>query len=444
MDLLLFRGRGILPTRRLLALYLSLTIVLVALSFLGLNWTFIVSVNLFVFLFSLLDLFFSPARRDLSFSRQIPNKLERGLWYEIKVKLVNQSNKPFYLLIKDDLPQSFKAKSFISAEVGAEEEKSFTYELSAPVRGDYSLEELHIRYRSPLGLWAKQMTVKDQAWVKVIPDMTEVKDYLQDAQKFLLYEGLKIKKQEFGVGEFASIRNYVVGDDPRYINWHQTAKLQEVMTNVYEPEQGKYITILIDCGRMMGVELKQSNRLERVLESALTLAAAALNRGDYVAVLAFSKEVKTYIPPEKGIEHIQTIVDELYNLQVEAVESNYQLAFHYVETILNKRSLLFLFSDVQSFLQNSFLLNQLVRIRERNLFFMVGLEDYIIRERATLRPKTADQAMIKSMAQDQLLRKQAAKLSWEQRGLQLVETKDEDLTATAVSYYIELMNEGLL
>lgn len=42
------------------------------------------------------------------------------------------------------------------------------------------------------------------------------------------------------------------------INWRQTAKLQEVMTNEYEPEHGKYITILIDCGRMMGAELKKA------------------------------------------------------------------------------------------------------------------------------------------------------------------------------------------
>src|SRR5690625_1701129 len=161
---------------------------------------------------------------------------------------------------------------------------------------------------SSLGLWAKQLTVPARKNVKVIPDLTEVRAYLQDAQRFLVHEGSKVKRDQVGTGEFASIRSYVIGDDPRLINWHQTAKLQEVMTNVYEPEQGKHITILIDCGRMMGVELKEGNRLERSLEAALTVAAAALQRGDYVAVLAFSKEVHTYIPPNKGIEHLQTIL----------------------------------------------------------------------------------------------------------------------------------------
>ncbi|RKJ08673.1 DUF58 domain-containing protein, partial [Butyricicoccus sp. 1XD8-22] len=90
-----------------------------------------------------------------------------------------------------------------------------------------------------------------------------------------LHEGMKIRKFQSGSGEFAQIRKYAAGDDPRMINWRQTAKLQEVMTNEYEPEHGKYITILIDCGRMMGAELKKGNRLERALEAAMTVTAAA-------------------------------------------------------------------------------------------------------------------------------------------------------------------------
>ena len=138
------------------------------------------------------------------------------------------------------------------------------------------LSSLYFRYTSHFGLWEKQLTIELVDSIKVIPDLTETKQYLGNAQRFLLYEGSKIRKQQRGVGDFAQIRNYVVGDDPRMINWRQTAKLQAVMTNEYEPEHGKYVTVLIDCGRMMGAELTKGNRLEKVLEAALTVAAAAL------------------------------------------------------------------------------------------------------------------------------------------------------------------------
>src|SRR5699024_7224484 len=106
------------------------------------------------------------------------------------------------------------------------------------------------------------------------------------------------------------------GDDPRMINWRQTAKLQEVMTNQYEPEHGKHITILIDCGRMMGVELDEGNRLEKTIEASITVAAAALKNGDYVGVLAFSSDIKVYVPQEKGMEHLQRILQSIYHYRL--------------------------------------------------------------------------------------------------------------------------------
>ncbi|WP_409972694.1 DUF58 domain-containing protein [Bacillus sp. Bva_UNVM-123] len=280
--------------------------------------------------------------------------------------------------------------------------------------------------------------------MKVIPDLTETKQYLENAQNFLLHEGLKIRKQKNGVGDFAKIRTYVVGDDPRKINWRQTAKLQEVMTNEYEPEHGKYITILIDCGRMMGAELRKGNRLEKVLEAALTVTAAALKKGDYVSVLAFSKEVKVFVPPAKGLPHLQTILQAIYNLKVDAVESNYAAVLTYLETMQKKRSLLILFSDIGTFLHEEGALIYLKRLRQRHLFLMIGIEDETLQKRINEEPYDIQNTMIKSVAQQQMLVKKREKIKWEKQGLQMIEAREEKLTISAVSYYIEIMNRNLI
>jgi uncharacterized protein (DUF58 family) len=280
--------------------------------------------------------------------------------------------------------------------------------------------------------------------VKVIPDLTETKQYLANAQEFLIYEGLKIRKQRSGVGEFSKIRSYVVGDDPRKINWRQTAKLQEVMTNEYEPEHGKYITILLDCGRMMGAELKKGNRLEKVLEAALTVAAAALKKGDYVSVLAFSKEIKVFVPPAKGMAHLQTILQAIFDVKVDAAESNYAAVFQYLEIVQKKRSLLLLFSDVRTFLHEESALLYLKRLRQRHLFFMMGIEDQTLINRIKEKPKDVQTVMMKSIAQQQMLIKKREKIKWEKQGLQMVEAREEKLAIAAVSHYIDIMNQNLL
>lgn len=400
--------------------------------------------NVLFLLLSILDLWLSPRKKDVTITRTIPTEMERGIDYSVTIHVANPSPYDMVVEVKDGIPQSFHRPFPLKAVVPKESEKVFTYQTKAPIRGHYFIEKLFVRYSSKLGLWQKQMACQLKEQIKVIPDMTQSKNYLANAQKYLLHEGVQIKKQIQGVGEFAKIRSYVVGDDPRKINWRQTAKLREVMTNEYEPEHGKYVTILIDCGRMMGAELKNGNRLEKSLEAALTVATAALHKGDYVAVLAFSKKVKVFIPPAKGMAHLQTILQAIYSLEVDASESNYAEAFQYLQLVQKKRSLLLLFSDVTSFLHEENALIYLKRIRQRHLFLLIGIEDEALLKIAREDSSDVEKAMGKSVAQQQLVFKKRQKHRWEKQGLLMVEAREEQLATAAVSYYIDTINKGLL
>ncbi|WP_186578874.1 DUF58 domain-containing protein [Aquibacillus kalidii] len=441
----LFRDSGILPTKRLLVSYLVLSVLLIIGSRIGAtSWEVVFGANIVVIGISFLDLFLSPSKKEISIKRVINNEIERGIPYTINLSITNTSSKKAYFQLKDGLPATFKSTFPLVGEVDKQSTAKSSYTFEALVRGKYNIEKLYFRYTGVLGLWEKQKTFSLEQIVKVIPDLTETKQYLESAQKFLLHEGSKIRKHQQGVGEFAKIRNYVVGDDPRKINWRQTAKLQEVMTNEYEPEHGKYITVLIDCGRMMGAELSKVNRLEKSLESAITLCAAALQNGDYVSVLAFGKEVKVYVRAAKGMAHLQEIIHALYNIDVEASESNYTSVFQYLQTMQKKRSFILLFSDIHTFLYEERGLQYLKRLRRRHVFYMIGIEDELLQKRVKERSVNVQAAMLKSVAQEQYLFKQEEKMKWEKQGLHLVEAPEEKLAVTAVSYYIDIMNRGLI
>ncbi len=400
--------------------------------------------NILILIASLLDLLFSANKKELSFKRIAPAEMERGIAYQVKIEIKNNSPYSLSFRLIDGIPQSFIQQFPLKGSVSMQSTVLAAYEVIAPVRGDYRIDKIYFRYSSPLGLWEKQITIEQYDSVKVIPDLTETKQYLENAQKFLLYEGVKIRKQQSGVGEFAKIRSYVVGDDPRNINWRQTAKLREVMTNEYEPEHGKHVTILIDCGRMMGAELKKGNRLEKSLEAAITVAAAALQKGDYVSVLAFSKDVKVFVPAGKGMAHLQTILQAVYSIEVDAAESNYAAVLHYLETMQKKRSFILLFSDVRTFLHEESAFSYLKRIRQRHLFLMIGIEDQTLQKRIQMQPENTQMAMIKSIAQQQMLFKKKEKIKWEKQGLQMIEAREERLATAAVSSYIDIMNRNLL
>lgn len=195
---------------------------------------------------------------------------------------------------------------------------------------------------------------------------------------------------------------------------------------------------------MMGAQLKKGDRLERSLEAALTVAAAALDKGDYVSVIVFSKEVKVYVPPAKGMAHLQTILNAVFDLEVDGAESNYGAVLNYLQTLQKKRSLLLLFSDVRTFLHEDMALQYLQRLRQRHLFFMIGIEDEMLAEKVKSEPVDVQTAMVKTMAQQQMLLKKREKSKWEKKGLLMVEAREEHLANAAVSYYIDIMNRGLL
>ncbi|MGR9048192.1 DUF58 domain-containing protein [Halobacillus faecis] len=443
-DQFLFRDKGIVPTKRLLLLILFISFVLILLTWTALSWPFIIAANGAVLLLSLVDLTFSPKRKELQIRRDMDEEMERGIENEGSVVVRNGSGKGAAMKIIDHFPQSFSQPFPLKKDIQGYEQVRITYPFHAEQRGEYTLPHLHIRYRSHFGLWEKQMRVDQTESVRIIPDLTESRNFLEDAQRFLLYEGTRLKKRQVGTGEFSKIRSYVVGDDIRKINWRQTAKVQNLMTNEYEPEHGKFVTLLIDCGRMMGVELEESNRLEKSLEAAMTVATAALKRGDYVGVLAFSKHVHVYVPPAKGMAHMQTILKEIYNLKVEGYESNYTAVFQHLQKVQSRRSLLLLFSDVSTFLYEEAALHYLQRLRRSHLFLMIGIEDRVIDSQTKREPEDVQTTLVKTMAQKHVLDKNQELKKWERQGLQMIEAPEEELATAAVSHYITIMNRGLL
>lgn len=440
----LFRDRGALPTSKFLLVMGVLSLALFLLSFGQLSWEIIFTSNIVILVLSLMDFFWMPKKKELVFHRSISEEIEREEEVDVQITIENHSTSTMLFRLVDALPRSFKRGFPIEGEVEGSSHYTVSYQTQAPIRGDYEIPKLYVRYRSKLGLWERQVSPLIYDEVRVIPDMSDARHVLHNAQQFLLYEGSQVKKRQIGSGEFSQIRSYVVGDDLRKINWRQSAKLQELMTNEYEPEHGKYISIVVDCGRMMGVELEKSNRLERSLEAALTVAAAALQKGDYVSFLAFSKNVKAYVPPNKGMAHLKRIMDEVYNVEVDPYESDYANVLQYLESVQKKRSFILLFSDMSTFLYEEAPLFYLQRLRRKHVFLMLGIEDPMTNAWIKETPEDSKKAMIKSMAQKQIMEKKNEMAKWEKQGLQMIETPEEKLATNAVSRYMELMNRGLL
>ncbi len=441
-----FRDKGFLPTKRFLVLIGFLVLPLLLASYWNKGWLFFVVINSVVILLSLIDLFMLPKTNQINCERKMPDKAERGVSFKVQLTIHNdhQGRFPIYFKVIDHLLPSFLRPFPLLGKQEEGKPLTLTYHSMGSVRGNYQVDKIYIRYGSSLGLWEKQTYVHFPQQIRVIPDLSGVRGFISSTPEMLLLQGVKPRKYQAGFGEFSLIRNYAVGDDPRKINWRATARRAEIMTNMYEPEHGKQVTLLLDCGRTMGVELRKSNRLEKSMEAMLTVAAMALQQGDYVSVMAFSDEIHAYIPPGQGLSHLQRIVEGVYAIQARLVESNFAKAFQYLETIQKKRSLIMLFSDLDHFLLEDTLLPILHPIRKRHFFLLIGIEDPMVRN--WLRKDITDSttAMVKTMAEGQLLKRKKQVDKWRQYGLQAIEAREENLVSIAVERYFEVINRGVL
>jgi uncharacterized protein (DUF58 family) len=427
-----------------MGLFLLLLVPITIASLWGYGWRAFFILNSLLLFLSLIDFRILPRRNQIIGYRMVKEEVERGASFQVRFHLKNQSSVPIRYRLIDELPTSFLRSFPIDGEVGGGQERVLSYESIPQMRGDFELSLIFFRYQSPLGLWEKQMSFEQLNKISVIPDMSEVRGHLASLQKLLLHEGSKVRRSRIGGGEFAQIQNYVIGDDPRKINWRQTGKQAELMTNVYQPEHGKYITILIDCGRPMGVELTKVNRLERAVEAALTVAAVALRQGDYVSAIVFSNKVRAYIPAGKGMAHLQTIIQLIYGIQADSKESNYIQVFDYLERVQKRRSFIMLFSDLSPFLFEETSLFSIQRVKRRHKFLLLGLADPMVNKWIKEEPVDTRTIMIKSAAQREVLRKHKEVKRWSRLGIEMMEVPEEHLATKAVSAYIDIINRGQL
>jgi uncharacterized protein (DUF58 family) len=109
--------------------------------------------------------------------------------------------------------------------------------------------------------------------------------------------------------EFAEIRPYQVGDDPRQLDWNLTARCGTPQVRIYQEERSRTLTLLAD----VSLSCTPAKRL-LLARCAALLAFAAVQNRDRVALIAFSDRTEELIPPGSGRNHALRILSTLLGL----------------------------------------------------------------------------------------------------------------------------------
>ena len=212
--------------------------------------------------------------------RVLPEKLSNGDENEIKIFIENYYRFPIKATVIDEIPFQFQVRDFkYSATIPVNGNYVIEYKLRPVKRGAYSFGGLNIYVTSPLGIVSRRFIFDQQASVPVYPSFIQMHKYeLLAISQNLTEGGIKQQRKLGQSTEFENIREYVLGDDTRAINWRATARRGGLMVNQYTDEKSQQVYCVIDKGRTMQMPFNGLSLLDYAINASLVLSDIALHK----------------------------------------------------------------------------------------------------------------------------------------------------------------------
>ncbi len=159
---------------------------------------------------------------------------------------------------------------------------------------------------------------------------------------------------------FSDFREYVPGDDVRNISWTLIAKTNKPYIKQFEEERELNIYFLIDTSYSMYVGAGSMLKIETAMYVMASLALSAHKNNDLSGLMLFSKNLDLFVKPKKGQSHVRRLITELIKHEPNSKDKGgLNEAFNMLLKHQKKKSVVFIFSDFLSMVENKKLLQSL-------------------------------------------------------------------------------------
>lgn len=379
-------------------------------------------------------------------SRNVPDKLSNGDENPILIQFQNQYLFSVKVKIIDELPFQFQKRDFeYTNQLKTGEKKSFKYTVRPTERGVYGFGNLNVFASSPVGFLAKKLTYGQHREVPVYPSFLQLRKYdLLAFSNQLLTQGLKKIRRIGHTMEFEQIKDYIQGDDIRNINWKATAKKGQLMVNQFQDEKSQPIYSVIDKGRVMKMPFEGLSLLDYAINATLVISNIALKKNDKAGMFSFSNFVENRVVAERRSSQMNLILETLYNLQTNFVESDFSRLYIEVKRNLPQRSLLLLYTNFETLDALHRQLPYLQAIAKQHLLVVIFFKNTELISFADKNAKTTQEIFEQTIAEKFIYEKQLVVNELRKYGIQTILTRPEELTINTINTYLEIKAKGLL
>jgi uncharacterized protein (DUF58 family) len=434
-------------TSRFLAL-LALGLALLSLGWLSRSALYLVLLyDMALFAAAALDYAISEKAKAFRVRREVEDRLAMGAENRVTIKITNLSGRRVTFIVKDEYPPQMELLGPRTARLTIPRGRSraWSYGLLPTARGSYGFGSTVLRFGTRLGLLWRQLAYPTAQDVKVYPDIREAKkNELYAHRSRQMQPGLRRQRLRGQGREFESLREFVVGDEIRHISWPSTARRGKLITRQYTVERSQNVVIMVDTGRLMTARIGKLSKLDHAINAALSIAYVAASGGDNAGLVTFSRRVTNYLPPRRGRDQVNRIMEALYSVEAQMVEPSYARSFNFFNSNFHRRSLIIILTDLVDRDASAELLAHTSKLIPRHLPLIVTIGDTDLRELVRTRPESPSDVYRQSVAEEILRQREEALSRIRRAGGLALDVPAGRLSLELVNKYLEVKERGLL
>lgn len=404
------------------------------------------SILVILLLFVLDVLIMFLGKNKLQAQRLLPDKFSNGDDNAVQIQISNNYPIVVNCSIIDEIPVQFQVRDFeLNLKIKPRKKEAVVYQLKPTERGEYHFGCLNIYATSIIGLVAKRFTFDNDAMVPTYPSFKQLRKFeLLNINHSLQDYGVKKIRRIGHTMEFEQIKDYVLGDDLRTINWKATAKKNTLMVNQFQDEKSQPIYSVIDKGRVMKMPFEGLSLLDYAINATLVISSIALKKHDKAGMLSFSKHVENMVVAQRRNSQMNLILESLYNVKTDYFESDFSRLYANIKRNITHRSLILLYTNFETLDSLNRQLPYLKAIAKNHLMVVIFFKNTELNSIIKDKAETIQQVYDKVIAEKFAFEKRLIVNELKKFGIYSILTTPENLTIDTINKYLEIKSRGLL
>ena len=343
-------------------------------------------VNLALLLLLGVDAFLAGSPRALTFTRSGDQTTRLGEEAVVMLTVRNAGSRSVQGVLRDAwAPTAGVAVTRHAISVAPDRVVRVSSVLRPVRRGERRPDLVTVRSLGPLRLAGRQFSHAVPWGVRVLPGFPSRKHLPSRLARLRELDG-RVALMIRGQGtEFDSLREYVMGDDVRSIDWRATARASDVMVRTWRPERDRRVLLVLDTSRTSAARFGDGTRLDASIDAAFLLGALAGKAGDRVDMLAFDRVVRADVRGASVTELLPQMSRALSDVEPHLVETDAHRLVAAINARVRQHALVVILTALEPSALREGLLPYLPALANRHTVVLASVRDERLEQLAVSR-----------------------------------------------------------